>query len=51
MTAMRCFFLVVVMTLAATRIATADDKKTSTKSGTKGIEIQDYGFGDRKSVV
>ena len=44
MTAMR-FLLVVVMTLGATQIVTADDKKSSTKSGTKSIEIQDYGFG------
>jgi len=34
-----------MMLAATTRIVTADDKKSSTKSGTKGIEIQDYGFG------
>ena len=44
MTAMR-FLLVVVMILAATQIVSADDKKTSTKSSTKSIEVQDYGFG------
>jgi len=33
------------MTIAGTQIGTADDKKSSTKSGTKGIEVQDYGFG------
>ncbi len=44
MTAMR-FLLVVVLTVAATQIVSADDKKSSTKSGTKSIEINDYGFG------
>ena len=44
MSAMR-FLLVVVTILAATQIVSADDKKSSTKSGTKSIEVQDYGFG------
>jgi hypothetical protein len=40
------FLPVVVMILAATtQVATADDKKSSTKSSTKSIEVEDYGFG------
>jgi len=45
MTAMRFLFIVAVMLAATTRIVAADDKKSSTKSGTQGIEIKDYGFG------
>ena len=45
MTAMRFLPVLVLILAAATQVATADDKKSSTKGSTKGIEIKDYGFG------
>ena len=45
MTAMRFLPVLVLILAATTQVATADDKKSSTKSSTKAIEIQSYGFG------